>query len=436
NQAKEREAALDQLWASICHQWSVYEASGEAACFLIQILQMVPDEQQPAILELLSGLANEHRYRNRNQVRLEMDHSGGESRQRWTSMRQFLRDGNHYHDPRWMERTHQLVGEGVTIYLSLLQSSNQDAVRKTLDLLACFQELNSLIVPVVAQRLSETTDPLILASMLTCLSTLLDAQSPYWKHYYQVVNSSPSQVDPAVRVVAAQMLARYHSGEIPPTVVDILVEAMLQPQVLDYIEREDPEVGKREFVRYFYPVDCRSLSGLGVPRGLQGLLSALKQGESRWSILDTMRVAEALLDVAFFGCWVENRYWSYRSANCPSLFLNKDSFAYGGNPLDPYYDEEFPDLDDERAYFWGDYSKTFTSLSEFFIEVSGYDEYEATKLKQRYEREGVQALLDHQREAIQAVLQCEVLWELKHNLLAMYGLPIKREEAEFFLQKC
>ena len=94
----------------------MYEASGEAAICLIHILQMIPDEQKPSILSLLGGLANSYRYVNRDQVRLQMDHSGGESRQRWKSMRQFLQAGNEYHQPRWMERTHRLVGKDLPIF--------------------------------------------------------------------------------------------------------------------------------------------------------------------------------------------------------------------------------------------------------------------------------------------------------------------------------
>src|SRR5204862_595687 len=49
---EEREAALEHLWASICHQGSIYEASAVAAVFLIQILTQVPDEQKPPLLGL------------------------------------------------------------------------------------------------------------------------------------------------------------------------------------------------------------------------------------------------------------------------------------------------------------------------------------------------------------------------------------------------
>jgi hypothetical protein len=54
--------------------------------------------------------------------------------------------------------------------------------------------------------------------------------------------------------------------------------------------------------------------------GVQRLISALEQGAVLWSILDIVRVAEALLDAAFFGCWVANRFWSYRTVNFSVTF--------------------------------------------------------------------------------------------------------------------
>ncbi|MEO6888753.1 MAG: hypothetical protein ABI324_07125 [Ktedonobacteraceae bacterium] len=445
-EAEKREAALDQLWASICHQGSVYEASGEAAMCLIHILQMIPDEQKPAILQLLDGLAHGYQYANRDQVRLHMDHSGGHSQQRWQSMRQFLQEGNIYHQPHWMERTHRLVGEGLPTYLTLLQSTDQKTVCETLNLLACFQELNHVIVPVVIPLLSETADPFVAASALACLSTILDPSSTHWERFYQIVNADPSQISPLVRLRAAHALARHHSENIPPTALDIMVEHMLQPVMLNTSEDESVRESEEESGNVFYDIDCESLSCLGIPRGLQGLTSALEQGASRWSVLDTMRVAEALLDVAFFGCWVEGRYWTYRSKHSLDFSLEVDTirnrrrYTPGDSIVSSY---NLPDLDNDHAAFQFDYDGMGIQIgtdgvvdyvSEYFIEVSGYDKGEASRLQRLYEREGSQALLVYQREALEAVLLCEVLWTFRHNLLEIYGLPIVREEVRLLLR--
>ncbi len=432
NEAEEREKALSQLWISICHQGSVYEASAVVVPFLIQILQDVPDEQKPEVLDLLTGLAVQYWYANREEVILRIEHSKGESRHEWWSIQQFLQTGNEYHKPQWMERAHQTVSQGLPIYLSLLRSAHLDTVRETLDLLSCFQELSNSIVPVVVKLFSDSSDPSIQVSVLYCLSTLLDVQSPHWEIYHQTVNAHPEQIDPRVRLAAACMLARHHRVGIPSTVVDILVEAMLQPAIDD--EGGDGEPSREE--KPYYSLDCRSLSCLGVPSGLQGLIRALEQGASRWSILDTMRVAEAILDVTFFGCWVENCYWSYRSIDYPftNIDFMKDAVS-NRNPADPYFGKEIPDLDHDNAYFQLEYSRSYSSMSELFIEVFGYDKSEAIKLKLRYEQEGLLTLLDYQKKALQSVLRCGPLWQLKHNLLEIYGLPTSQKEVVHLLLK-
>jgi len=69
------------------------------------------------------------------------------------------------------------------------------------------------------------------------------------------------------------------------------------------------------------------------------------------------------------------------------------------------------------------------------IECFGYDEYEAEQLQRRFEREGSQTLSDTQRQAVEAVLWCEQLWQVESDFLKMYGLPTKREQLEQFLAR-
>ena len=59
--ADTRGQALGELWASICHQGSVYEASCAAVPFLIRLLHEGPSEGRPAVLYLLAGLAHRDR---------------------------------------------------------------------------------------------------------------------------------------------------------------------------------------------------------------------------------------------------------------------------------------------------------------------------------------------------------------------------------------
>src|SRR5262245_16950697 len=60
------EHSLDELWASICHQGSVYEASCAAVPFLIEILRHVSNNRKLRLLYLLAGLAHRDFYADRD----------------------------------------------------------------------------------------------------------------------------------------------------------------------------------------------------------------------------------------------------------------------------------------------------------------------------------------------------------------------------------
>ncbi len=442
--AEEWQSAFDQLDESLCTYdqcFSITEASCAAVPFLILLLQEIPDQRKLSLLRLLSELAGQPRSAHRERMVLKMDHHGQETRQRWQSMKQFSQEWNSYSDARWAERAHQLVGEGLPTYLSLLHSAHEDTVRGTLELFGRFQDLSEVLVPVVVELYTETASSLLKVLALHCLSDLLDPHSPEWEMYHQAVTTP--DVHPMVRSVAARELALDHPDDIPPAAVNILAEEMLQPHTFNEAPGEDADVPGKKQRRPTYFLDCRPLSCLGVPMGVQGLISALEQGAVLWSILDSVRVAEALLDVAFFGCWVANRFWSYRTVSSPFLHIDSLRNAVSNlNPDDPYFDKDLPDLDDDNAYFLlpdfdrEGYSQTYTNVfSDFFIEVAGYDRSEAERLKQRFEQEGSRVLLDHQKDALRSVLRCEPLWQVKHNLLEIYGLPTSLDEVELSLLK-
>lgn len=157
--------------------------------------------------------------------------------------------------------------------------------------------------------------------------------------------------------------------------------------------------------RSCYSIDCEGLSCLDNPLGLQGLASALEQGASRWSVRDTIRVAEALLDAAFFSRWVEGRYWSYHSRRGYDWDIKVDSFTNNqehrlGDSIVSSYN--LPDWDEDQASFQFDYHGIGVQLSEdsvveyvstYAIEMWGYDQSEANRLQHLYEQQGSRVLL-------------------------------------------
>ncbi len=419
---EERQRAWYQLYASICHQGSVYEASCATIPFFIHLLEQVPEDQKRDILSFLADLAHRDWYANREQHILRMGHdfeSPTRSRHQWWSIGEFLQKGNQFHKPQWMILAHRLVGESMPIYLQLLQTTNQKLLVTVLYLISGFRELNELLVPTIEPLYSATTDPLIQAAILLCFSTLLDENSPVWQRYLTIAMTDSEQVHSLVRFASAFSLAKYHSALVSWTVINVLVEEMLNP---DHLEK-DLLCELPWDIRVHSGV-CEAISSLGVPLGVQGLVMALERGASRWRFLDTIRVAEALLDIAFFDDWVHERYWSI-------VIKEKDRserWAVLNRFGESYYNYGHGFYREAGARFFG-------GSGDALIECRGYDENEAEQLQRRFEREGSNTLSDTQRQAVKAVLQCDQLWQVESNFLKMYGLPTKREQLEQFLAR-
>jgi hypothetical protein len=417
---EERQRAWYHLYASICHQGSVYEASCAAIPFFIHLLEQVPEDQKLDILSFLTDLAHRDWYANRDQHILRVDHdfeSATSNRHQWWSIGEFLQEGNQFHEPQWMVLAHRQVGEGMPIYLKSLQTTDQKLLVAVLYLISGFRELNELLVPTIEPLYSTTADPLLQAAILLCLSTLLDENSPVWQHYLSVAIADSEQVHSLVRFASAFSLATCHSALASLEVVDVLVDEILNP---DHLERG--MLCELPWDIRVHSGVCAAISGLGVPLGVQGLVMALERGASQWRFLDAIRVAEALLDIAFFGDWVNGRYWSIaikekdRSERWASLNRFGESYYNYGH-----------------SFYREGGTRFFGGSGDALIECRGYDEYEAEQLQRRFEREGSQALSDAQRQAVEAVLWCRQLWQVESDFLKMYGLPTKREQLEQFL---
>jgi hypothetical protein len=260
--------------------------------------------------------------------------------------------------------------------------------------------------------ISGITDPKLKAYALRCLGDLLTEQAPEWEEYKRLIALPADQVSSSVRFAAATF-AKYHSSEATPEIIEILIENMLKP----------------------YSLDLQILSQLGMPGGWQALIRLLERGAPNWILLDTIRVAEAVLDMAFFGGWVENRDWDYRSKEFDSDLL-KDNEIAGGEPPDSAEIENIPDLSEGAATFRFSYGITGSyppQPDDLLISVWRYNKVEAKNLSQRYEQEGAAVLSRVQKEALWAVLHCKPLWQCRHNLMEIYGLPITQDELAAFL---
>lgn len=160
---------------------------------------------------------------------------------------------------------------------------------------------------------------------------------------------------------------------------------------------------------------CKALSHRGVPTGLEELQKALGEGAQRWRLLDTIRVTEALLDVAFFGDWVEGRYWSHSTERPITLETAVAEMLHGNT--NPY---------EERTYH--NYGQFRDGKPEFRVRCSGYDEGAAAQIAERIVSEGSGAFSDTQLQAVRTVVNCEPLWTIPAEWLGIWGLPTDRRD--------
>lgn len=420
-------SALSNLWASICHQGSVYEASCAAVPFLIRILQEVSDERRPAILSLLAGLAHRDWYANRDLrvLHIERDYDSENKRmheqQVWWSIGAFLEQGNKYHEARWMAEAHAQVAEGVPVYLDLLEGGDRVTVLSSLYLLSAFRELGDPVAEGIdALLMSQKPDPFVESAALLALGALLagDSSSSMWERH--VARLAPDAgIHPLVRFAAAVAMASYRPSAVPEAAVETLIDAVVEPERLDELHEILP--WHQDSVH----VDaCLILSQLGSPRAVTGLVEALDRGARRWRVVDTVRVAEALLDAAFFGGWVQDRYWSYTSHDLGRFTLESVAQRMLKGDSSPYA---------ERSYH--NYGQSYQNGAEFSISSSGYVEEEAEQLRERFVQAGGIGLTSDERASLEAVLRCEPLWSVRHNLPEIYGLPQQKEELKALLSE-
>lgn len=406
-----REGALDHLWNSICHQGSVYEASCAAVPYLIRILREGPAAGRQGILDLLAGLAHRDWYANRDRRVCCVEWREGDGGKRtsyhaWWSPGEFLREGNIFHEPQWMARAHALVAEGLPDYLALIEDNGADVDTRcaALRLLSSFREKGERITPALEALLREAPhgraeDVRVETVALFALGALLLAGAPEWQEHLRRLAPASQPARPAARYAAAAALATYHPAALPPKGVETLIEAIIAPDELD-----DIELGFGGFS--VHSDACLLLGGLGAPAGVAALATALSRGANGWHIQNTMRVAEALLDTAFFGAPVQERSWG----------ISREFKAANADKRKPGF-----------LHWW--YSVLYSRRPEWDhdIDCSGYVADEAERIRERVACDGVNALSPDERLALEVVVACDPLWRVSHNLLDIYGLPRERD---------
>lgn len=207
-------AAIYELYGNIWHQGTVYEASSYAVPFLIQILG---DENNPCrdqILMLLSDLANGTSYHDVHQ-HLASYRPPDENLQEKIKT-----------ELTWVRNTINAVGEGLPVYLKLLDGNNEHLRQCTVALLGRIGSFHPKIPGILRQCLNSETNESTIAGLLIALGNAKGSSEEVVASGGTCLPFVDAKHTPLVRIAAAISLASFQKEQASEKVVAALLEGM------------------------------------------------------------------------------------------------------------------------------------------------------------------------------------------------------------------
>jgi hypothetical protein len=208
-----REDVYGTLYGNIWHQGTVYEASAYAVPFLLRMLAQPNTPDKTSILDLLASLAEGNSY-------LAVHHREGTT----SDWREILaRDGKDFDEElqkerSWVAATNRAVGEGVALYLSLLD--DEELRSAAASVLCVVRDRAHEMVPPLVALLNTITDTGYREQLVEVLSVQMDASEGSQQLFHNLVEQSESKTLAYVAAVALARRAREHT---PESAVDAIV---------------------------------------------------------------------------------------------------------------------------------------------------------------------------------------------------------------------
>jgi hypothetical protein len=358
-----RQDAWQELSNSLWHQGDVYQATSYAVPFLLRMLQAEDTPEKAGLLAFLQGIATGEPYLTERHTWMEgvLVREG-----RDFQVEIDLADG-------YARRAHEAVAEGLDTYLELLGDPDPDTREWAFALLCILPEYADRTVPILLGRLEAEREPSLQARLVEHLGWNLGGLLPAGRQgpvTGLLEESVRSGATGRVRFAAAVALANALGDETPSAAVDVLEEAVGDP---DSEEWDEPHVGERLVVDRA----CSALAQVDASRRIPALIRSL----GRVRVPEhAHRVALLLLDSALLGLARTLRY-----SGTPEATEEAITFGVTGPKV--------AGMVQERTY----------PRAEAPLDVG--------------------LLTPRQRQALQAVLDCPAVWALPGNLLEIYGLP-------------
>ncbi len=418
------EQAMEALWASICHQGSIYEASYYVIPFLVEILDEAPESRRERLLMFLAELAchDAYAYRTREVFTHRDFRDVGKFDQEANALsnvrytyQDLINEGNQFFDAHWTQMTHVQVGESLPHILGLRPQLPPSTRSVMWYLFSAFTERRDQFMTALLQTLGDSAiSALETMAALLCLGDVANAHEMPVPESMRELLSHPES---GIRLSAAISLLRSQSYPLPLMARWLIADALVHPTDYDSLLIETP---------WFYRGSLHHtlLTDLGHARPIEAIpivLMALEQGAPVWFPPDAIRVAETLLDLVFFGIVDSGRYWDLAVLT-----------PYEAQQVPPEHDHEPLEhlvfqLQHDRS------SKLLHHFSTIYGTTQGvnadYNTFEAQRLSKDRERRGFTA---QQYDLLRFLLRYEPLWQMPTNLFAIYDLPTSREALRVF----
>jgi HEAT repeat protein len=159
-----RDEALSELFGTIVHQGTVYEASAYAVPFLIELLEEPAVEGKDRILDLLCALATGYFYYNVQ--------SYGDQFFAYSGDEELDEEKETDDESDYIRRNREEVFKGTPLYLRLLSDQSKDIQLGAIYILALCIEQAEIVEAALWEKFATEADPLIKAGIIFCLRDL------------------------------------------------------------------------------------------------------------------------------------------------------------------------------------------------------------------------------------------------------------------------
>ncbi len=274
-----RARAQFELYGTLWHQGTVYQATQRAIPYLVESLESAEHVDRPWVLVYLAALAHGNSHHEVHQD---------------IGLYQQERDTPEFHakihrELLWVAEAHHAVRIGAPTYHRMLEHEDPDTRAAAAYLLGDLRQDAPVTIPLLARRLEHEEHVVARASLVEALGNLGD--EPLTRvRLAKLVETDPS---PYVRWAAARSLAFLAGEDSPPSVAQTLLESLRDPSLLEAAHAESPWAEENTPA-----ASARALLALG-PDNAAPALASLVEVLAEADPSSGLAICETLLGLSF-----------------------------------------------------------------------------------------------------------------------------------------